>query len=122
MTKIEALLEIIHLCEENPRLTRALEDLLIEDSPVKVEMPKAVQEESNGFKQDLEKAVAELEGKPVKEKPKKAQAKPAQRKSRVDVGRIKALRTGGWTIAEIADDVKCTQKTVRNNLAKLGMK
>ena len=118
MTKVEALLEMIYVSQEAPSMVEAIEVLLVEDGPVRVEAKKDDSDPDGGT---LHGGHGDPE--PVKEKPKKAApAKPAQRKSRVDVGRIKALRTGGWTIADIADDVKCSQQTVRNNLAKLGMK
>ena len=114
MTKVEALLEMIYVSQEAPSMVEAIEVLLVEDGPVRVEAKKDEPDPDGGT---LHGGHGDPE--PVKEKPKKA---PAPRKSRVDVGRIKALRTGGWTIADIADDVKCSQQTVRNNLAKLGMK
>ena len=51
-----------------------------------------------------------------KQKPKKKQAKP------FDVGKAKALREGGWTLAGIAKEMNCSQQTVANHLKKIGMK
>lgn len=49
-----------------------------------------------------------------KEKPKATKkAKP------IDKGKIGALRKAGWTIAEIADEMKCSQPTVRKILEEL---
>lgn len=47
------------------------------------------------------------------------------KRERVDHGRIVALytanRTPRWTVAEIADDVKCSPQTVINHLTKEGI-
>ena len=47
------------------------------------------------------------------------------KRERVDHGRIVALytanRTPRWTVAEIADDVGCSAKTVINHLKKEGL-
>lgn len=53
---------------------------------------------------------------PAPTKPKKA---PANKKD-LDVGKMKALRKAGWTLAEIADELKTTQSTVSKRLAKEG--
>ena len=60
---------------------------------------------------------------PVQEEPKKEEpkAKPkAPKKAKpIDKGKIGALRKAGWTIAEIADEMKCSQPTVRKVLEEL---
>ena len=115
MTKIEALLEIIHQARDNPKLVEAMTELLLGEPAVRVTAGK---EPDPG---EGEKAAAEKQQEP---KPKKAApaAQQKKRKNGVDTGKIKALRTGGWTVAEIADDVGCSQQTVRNNLQKMGMR
>lgn len=50
------------------------------------------------------------------QKPKKA---PANKKD-LDVGKMKALRKAGWTLAEIADELGTTSGTVSKRLAKEG--
>ena len=63
-----------------------------------------------------------------KEKPKEVgkavEAKPASTKGRpktsVDVGKLFACRKAGWSIRKIADELKCSEQTVRNYLNKGG--
>lgn len=97
MNRIEALFLIGNKCLEDPQLLRALEILLSEEAQAK-EAPAPEKEKT-------------------KEAPEKKKKKPS-----VDTGRIEALRKGGWRIANIAEDVGCSQQTVRNHLAKVGLK
>lgn len=57
-----------------------------------------------------------------KEEPKKAEAPKAEppKQKRVDAGKIHALADAGWKIKDIAEDVGCSEQTVRNHLAKGG--
>lgn len=54
----------------------------------------------------------EPKAEPVKAAPKKT-AKP------IDKGKIGALRKAGWTVAEIADEMKCSAPTVRKVLSEI---
>lgn len=65
---------------------------------------------------------------PVQEEPKQEEPKKAETKTKpkatkkaqpIDKGKIGALRKAGWTIAEIADEMKCSQPTVRKILEEL---
>ena len=47
--------------------------------------------------------------------------KPAQKKGKYDVGKICALRRASWTVAKIADEIGCSEQTVRNILKREGM-
>ena len=60
---------------------------------------------------------------PVKEqkKPEKKQ-EPKKTGKEFDIGKAKALREGGWTLAGIAKELGCSQQTVANQLHKAGAK
>lgn len=122
MTKVDALLEIIHQARDNPKLVEAIEALLVGEESVRDSAGKDPDpckgEKDAALKQQAPAEEVKAEAAP---KPKKRNG-VGGRKSSVDTGRIKALRTGGWKIAEIADDVGCSQQTVRNNLQKMGMR
>lgn len=45
----------------------------------------------------------------------------AQKKGKYDVGKICALRRASWSIAKIADEIGCSEQTVRNILKREGM-
>lgn len=45
-----------------------------------------------------------------------AESKQAAKSRKVDKGKINALYKAGWQINDIADELKCTAQTVRNNL------
>ncbi len=52
-------------------------------------------------------------------KPKKAKAKPKESnpgKADLDMGKVKALRKAGWTMAKIADEMGVTPGTICNRL------
>lgn len=59
----------------------------------------------------------EAKKEPAQPKPKKA---PANKKD-IDVGKMKALRKAGWTLAEIADELGTTSGTVSKRLKKEGV-
>lgn len=40
----------------------------------------------------------------------------------LDVGKIKALRNAGWSLAKIADEMGCAPQTVANKLKEVGEK
>ena len=43
-------------------------------------------------------------------------------KSKLDDGKIKALREAGWSLEKIADEMGCTPQTVANHLNAMGGK
>lgn len=47
--------------------------------------------------------------------------KPAQKKGKYDTGKICALRRASWSVAKIADEIGCSEQTVRNILKREGM-
>lgn len=61
---------------------------------------------------------------PVKEQKKpepKQEPKPKKTGKEFDIGKAKALREGGWTLAGIAKELGCSQQTVANHLRKAGV-
>lgn len=42
-------------------------------------------------------------------------------KSKIDSGKICALRRANWSVAKIADEIGCSEQTVRNILKREGM-
>lgn len=65
---------------------------------------------------------------PVQEEPKQEEPKKAETKAKpkatkktqpIDKGKIGALRKAGWAIAEIADEMKCSNATVYKVLNEL---
>ena len=58
----------------------------------------------------------------AEQKPEKTSAPKKKKQSKIDTGKIKALREGGWTLAGIAREMGCSQQTVANHLKKMGMK
>lgn len=55
-----------------------------------------------------------------KAEPKEPEAKPSKRgrKRKFDLGKAKACYDLGWPLKKIAEELGCTEQTVRNNLAK----
>lgn len=47
--------------------------------------------------------------------------KPTQKKGKYDVGKICALRRANWSISKIADEIGCSEPTVRKILKQEGM-
>lgn len=43
-------------------------------------------------------------------------------KSTFDTGKLMALRSAGWSIKAIADEMGCTEQTIRNHMKKEGIK
>ena len=58
---------------------------------------------------------------PKKEAPKKPGTKPKGQK-KIDDGKIRVLREGGWSITAIADEMKLSAPTVKAHLQKMGVK
>lgn len=62
---------------------------------------------------------------PKKEAPKKPGPKPGTKpkgQKKIDDGKIRVLREGGWSITAIADEMKLSAPTVKAHLAKMGVK
>lgn len=51
----------------------------------------------------------------------KEEDKPTQKKGKYDTGKICALRRANWSIAKIADEIGCSEPTVRKILKQEGM-
>ena len=70
-----------------------------------------------------EEQTVQPQDEPKKEEPKKAEPKEKPKTTKkakpIDKGKIGALRKAGWTIAEIADEMKCNQPTVHKVLEEL---
>lgn len=49
-------------------------------------------------------------------KPKQVRNRPKHYKKELDVGKMKALRKANWTLAQIADEMRCSPQTVANKL------
>lgn len=56
-----------------------------------------------------------------KPEPEKKQ-EPKKTCKEFDIGKAKALREGGWTLAGVAKELGCSQQTVANQLHKAGVK
>ena len=72
-------------------------------------------EQSEPVKADMPEVTAEEE-KEVPPAPKKVKAKTTAPK-RIDHGKIMALHKGKWPVAKIADEMGCSEQTVRNHIA-----
>lgn len=62
---------------------------------------------------------------PKKEAPKKPGPKPGTKPKgvkKIDDGKIRVLRGGGWSITAIADEMKLSAPTVKAHLQKMGVK
>lgn len=42
--------------------------------------------------------------------------KKSNNKSKLDLGKVAALRNAGWSVAKIADEMKCAEQTIRNHM------
>lgn len=49
-------------------------------------------------------------------KPKQVRNRPKHYKKELDVPKMKALRAANWTLAQIADEMRCSPQTVANKL------
>lgn len=75
---------------------------------------------------ELNKNLAGTSQEPLQEEPKKPEPKaesvkaaPKKTAKPIDKGKIGALRKAGWTVAEIADEMKCSAPTVRKVLSEI---
>lgn len=59
---------------------------------------------------------AKAEPKPAPEEPKPAPKKST--KKDLDMGKVRALRDAGWSLAAIAEEMGCSQQTIANRLMK----
>ena len=68
---------------------------------------------------DIEATVEEVvQMMSLEQEPEEPKKKPANHKN-LDVGKIKALRDAGWTLKEIADDLKTSPTTIANKLKEI---
>lgn len=54
---------------------------------------------------------------PKKEEPKKEETKKGRKP--FDMGKLKALVDGGWTVPKIADEMGVSEQTIRNRMKQL---
>lgn len=79
---------------------------------IQVEEPDGAETQRDICPECVKKIAAQL---PKEEKPKKAPAKKtAPARQKVDRGKVIALAKAGWNIAKIADEMACSEQTVRN--------
>ena len=113
MTKFEALATLASVMETKDALSEAIRVAIMAiaeaehaPDPVEPEPVKAPEE-------------------PPKEAPKKPGPKPGTKpkgQKKIDDGKIRVLREGGWSITAIADEMKLSAPTVKAHLAKMGVK
>lgn len=63
----------------------------------------------------------DVKAKPVevpKEKPKATKPKQTKRVD-IDLGKVRALREGGWSVAAIADEMRVSEPTIRARLKEM---
>ena len=92
-------------------LTEAL-NIVLSEAGAKYALDNYDDEEDQPEPVQEEPKKPEPKAEPVKAAPKKT-AKP------IDKGKIGALRKAGWTVAEIADEMKCSNATVYKVLNEL---
>ena len=78
---------------------------------------------------EAERAPDPVKAEPVEEPKKEAQKKPGPKpgtkpkgQKKIDDGKIRVLREGGWSITAIADEMKLSAPTVKAHLQKMGVK
>lgn len=64
---------------------------------------------------------AQLQPEPEKAEPVE-EPKPKKQQKPFDIGKAKALREAGWTLAAIADEMQVSQPTIAKHLKKAGIK
>lgn len=71
-----------------------------------------------------EERQTEPEPEPEEDEPEqpKPKAKTKKQQKPFDIGKAKALRKAGWTLAAIATEMKASRQTVANHLKKAGVK
>ena len=85
------------------------------------ELDEALRISALAYLDKLDPPEAEQKDDKPEQKDEKTSA-PKKKQSKIDTGKIKALREGGWTLAGIAREMGCSQQTVANHLKKMGMK
>ena len=65
-------------------------------------------------------AILDRSAKATEQKPEAVPEKKTKKRGRppFDIGKAKACKDAGWSIAKIADEMGVSEQTVRNNLAK----
>ena len=66
---------------------------------------------------------------PTQEEPKEAEPKEAEHieiapkkiKRKIDKGKVGALYKAGWTVAKIADEMRCSQGTIYRIIKEMGL-
>ena len=86
------------------------------------ELDEALRISALAYLDKLDPPEAEQNEQKAEQKPEKTSAPKEKKQSKIDAGKIKALREGGWTLAGIAREMGCSQQTVANHLKKMGMK
>lgn len=86
------------------------------------ELDEALRISALAYLDKLDPPEAEQKDEKPEQKPEKTSAPKKKKQSKIDTGKIKALREGGWTLAGIAREMGCSQQTVANHLKKMGMK
>lgn len=87
------------------------------------ELDEALRISALAYLDKLDPPEAEQKDEKPEQKDEKTSSAPKKKKqSKIDTGKIKALREGGWTLAGIAREMGCSQQTVANHLRKMGMK
>lgn len=62
------------------------------------------------------------EEKPLLREKEVAKTKPGGAKPKFDVGKLRALRRGNWTVKKIAEEMGCSEATIYNYMKKEGIK
>ena len=114
MTNIEIIKELIKLIEPKTAgedaIINAILALLDREEPATVKV-----------KPTKTKTVAPSDPAPAKTKttPNPVPAKKPGRKSSIDWGKTEACYNAGWSIPKIADELKCSDQTIRNHFKAL---
>ncbi len=74
----------------------------------------------------IDTADEEEEPEPVQEEPKEAEpvkytTKPKVPRKVIDKGKVGALYKAGWSVAKIADEMRCNQSTIYRTIKELGL-
>lgn len=87
--------------------------ICLKESELRALVDKAVAE-YYGEEQDHEQTAEEEKGKTISQKPKEQKPKKTGgRRKKFDMGKLGALTDGGWSVKDIADELGCSEQTVR---------
>ncbi len=75
--------------------------------------PEELAEEESDVVEKVDNFMEEFEIKPT------LKHKRGGKKKQIDEGKIKALRKAGWSLAKIADEMRCSTQTIANRLAEM---